>query len=213
VAYLKRVRGVRTGPCIAGHPVPEHWELLLGGLAREIVKRLGAKDVEDAARQIFHYPALLHTAVCSPQIFVEGEYSVEWARLCAAGETPMGAGVRFPEARVDVRIPLDIYLGPCALWSLRTDAVAANWRKNAPDLYPAYVKWNGRHPHAYFRDVFPTHAFEAADKLGLVGLANARCLRRGRRCTAVAAWVYWIRHRRMPQIDQQLSRLPTFDLV
>jgi len=213
VRYLKRVRGVRAGPCIAGHPVPEHWELLLGGLAREIAKRLGAKDVEDAARQIFHYPALLHTAVCSPQIAVEGRYGVEWARLCAAGEAPMGAGVRFPEAPVDVRIPLDIYLGPCALWSLKTDDVVANWRKNASDLYPAYVKWNGKHPHAYFRDVFPTLAFEAADQLGLVGLANARCRSRERRCTAVAAWVYWIRHKRMPQIDQQLGRLLTFDFV
>jgi len=210
---LKRVRGVRAGPCIAGHPVPEHWEVLLGDLAREIVKRLGAKDVEDAARQIFHYPTLLHTAVCSPQIFVEGEYSGEWARLCAAGETPMGAGVRFPEVPVDVRIPLDIYLGPCALWSLKTSNVVINWRKNAPDLYPAYVKWNGRHPHAYFRDAFSTLAFEAADKLGLVGLANARCRSRERRCSAVAAWVYWIRHKRMPQIDQQLGRLLTFDLV
>jgi hypothetical protein len=213
VKYLKRVRGVRAGPCIAGHPVSEHWELLLGDLAREIVKRLGAKDVEDAARQIFLYPALLHTAVCSPQIVVEGRYGVEWARLCAAGETPMGAGVRFPETQVDVRIPLDIYLGPCALWSLRSKAVETNWRKNAPDLYPAYLRWNGKHPHAYFRDVFPTLAFEAADKLGLVGLANARCGRRGRRCTAVAAWVYWIRHKRMPQIDQQLGRLLPLDLV
>jgi len=213
VRYLKRVRGVRAGPCIAGHPVPEHWELLLGGLAREIVKRLGAKDVEDAARQIFHYPALLHTAVCSPQIFVEGEYGSEWARLCAAGEAPMGAGVRFPEVQVDAYIPLEIYLGPCALWSLKTDDVVANWRKNASDLYPAYVKWDGRYPHAYFRDVFPTLAFEAADRLGLVGLANARCRSRGRRCTAVAAWVYWLRHKRMPQIDQQLGRLLTFDFV
>ncbi len=210
--YLKRVRGVRTGPCIAGHPVPEHWELLLGGLAREIVKRLGAKDVEDAARQIFHYPTLLYR-LCDPPLVVEGRYGAEWARLCAAGETPMGAGVRFPETPVDVRIPLDIYLGPCALWSLRNKAVETNWRKNAPDLYPAYFKWGGRHPHAYFRDTFPTLAFEAADQLGLVGLANASCGRRGRKCTAVAAWVYWIRHRRMPQIDQQVGRLLTFDLV
>lgn len=61
--------------------------------------------------------------------------------------------------------------------------------------------------HAYFRDVFPVVAFEAADQLGLVGLANARYGRRGRRRTAVAAWVYWIRNRRMPQIDLQLGRL------
>jgi hypothetical protein len=212
VRYLKRVRGVRAGPCIAGHPVPEHWELLLGGLAREIIKRLGAKDVEDAARQIFHYPTLLYR-LCDPPVVVEGRYGEEWARLCAAGEAPMGAGVRFPEAPVDVRIPLDIYLGPCALWSLRSKAVEANWRKHAPNLYPEYVKWNGRYPHAYFRDVFPTLAFEAADRLGLVGLANARCRSRERRCTAVAAWVYWIRHKRMPQIDQQLGRLLTFDFV
>jgi hypothetical protein len=207
VRYLKRARGVRTGPCIAGDPVPEHWELLLGDLAREIVRRLGAKDVEDAARQIFQYPALLHTAVCSPQIIVEGRYGGEWTRLCAAGEAPMGAGVRFPETPVDARIPLNIYLGPCALWSLKTEKVVVNWRKNAPDLYPIYRRWGGRHPHAYFRDAFPTLAFEAADQLGLVGLANARCKRRGMRCTAVAAWVYWIRHRRMPQIDLQLGQL------
>jgi len=212
VRYARRARGVRAGPCIAGHPVPEHWEALLGDLAREIVRRLGAKDVEDAARQIFHYPTLLYR-LCDPPVVVEGRYGVEWARLCAAGEAPMGAGVRFPEVQVDARIPLDIYLGPCALWSLRSKAVAANWRKNAPDLYPAYSRWDGRYPHAYFRDVFPAVAFEAADQLGLVGLANARCGRRGRRCTAVAAWVYWIRNRRMPQIDLQLGRLLSFDLV
>jgi len=120
------------------------------------------------------------------------------------GPLPRGPG--------DARIPLDIYLGPCALWALRSKAVAANWRKHAPDLYPAYSRWDGRYPHAYFRDVFPALAFEAADRLGLLGLANARCGRRERRCTAVAAWVYWIRNRRMPQIDLQLGRL-LFDLV
>ena len=201
-----------VGPCIAGHLVPEHWEALLGDLAKELVKRLGARDVEDAARQVFHYPWLLHTALCHPPVAVEGRRGWEWTAFCTTGRTPSGAGVRFPLAQVDARLQLRIYIGPCALWSLKTEDVMLNWRKHAPDLYPAYSRWDGRYPHAYFRDAFPAAAFEAADRLGIAGLASARCGDGRRKCTAVAAWVYWLTHKRMPQIDAQLGLLTNFSL-
>ena len=74
--------------------------------------------MEYVAWQIFHYPTLLHTAVCSPQM-----------ALCRWRD-PMGGGCPPPEAQVDLRIPLDIYLSPCALWSPRTNAVVTHWRKD-----------------------------------------------------------------------------------
>jgi len=65
---LEGVLAVEGGAGPSQPPRPGATETLLGGLAREIVKYPGARDVEYVMWQIFHYPTLLHTAVCSPQM-------------------------------------------------------------------------------------------------------------------------------------------------
>jgi hypothetical protein len=113
--------------------------------------------------------------------------------------------MRFPRIDVGEELPgVRIRLSPAALL-LPFDRYRERWRTNAPTLYKAAggVIPTRAHPHYYLSQLFPQELRALAAR-GYVWVANTKS--GGRRNHALAEWLYWLDHARMPHIDLMLGR-------
>jgi len=197
----------QVDPAILLHRDPRAWEELLGWRCIETIMRkmklLGVGDLYSLVDFFFEYPQsspdLLHG------VKFEGEHGEEWRAYVERRSLSLGARMRFP--RVDVGEELRgvrIRLSPAALL-LPFDRYRETWRTNAPTLYRAAggVIPTRAHPHYYLSQLFPQELRALAAR-GYVWVANARS--EGRRNHALAEWLYWLDHARMPHIDLMLGR-------
>jgi len=197
----------RVDPSILIHRDPRAWEELLGwGCVEAIMRRvglLGVRDLYSLVDLFFEHPQ------SSPDLLLgvrfEGEYGEEWRAYAERRRLGLGARMRFP--RVDVGVRLDgvrVRLSPAALL-LPFDRYRERWRRDAHTLYRATggLIPTRAHPHYYLGLLFP-EGLRALAARGYVWVANARS--GGRLNHALAEWLYWLDHARMPHIDLMLGR-------
>jgi hypothetical protein len=189
------------------HRDPRAWEELLGWRCVEAIMRkmklLGVGDLYSLVDFFFEYPQ------SSPDLLLgvrfEGEHGEEWRAYVERRRLSLGARMKFPRIDVDVRLEgVRIRLSPAALL-LPFDRYRERWRRDAYTLYKATggVVPTRAHPHYYLSQLFPQELRALAAR-GYVWVANTRS--GGRRNHALAEWLYWLDHARMPHIDLMLGR-------
>jgi hypothetical protein len=189
------------------HRDPHAWEELLDWKCVEAIMRkvgsLGVRDLYSLVDLFFEYP---HS---SPDLLLgvrfEGERGEEWRAYVERRRLSLGARMKFPHIDVDVRLErVRIRLSPTALL-LPFDRYRERWRRDAYTLYTATggVIPTRAHPHYYLSQLFPQELRALAAR-GYVWVANTRS--GGRRNHALAEWLYWLDHARMPHIDLMLGR-------
>jgi hypothetical protein len=197
----------RVDPSILIHRDPHAWEELLGWKCVEAIMRkvgsLGVRDLYSLVDLFFEYPQ------SSPDLLLgvrfEGERGEEWRAYVERRRLGLGARMKFPRIDVDVRLEgVRIRLSPAALL-LPFDRYRERWRRDAYTLYKATggVIPTRAHPHYYLSQLFPQELRALAAR-GYVWVANTRS--GGRRNHALAEWLYWLDHARMPHIDLMLGR-------
>ena len=206
---VSRAMACRPGvdPSILIHRDPRAWEELLGwGCIEAFVRNvdfLGVRDLYSLVDLFFEYPEDSPGRLLGVRF--EGERGEEWRAYAERRRLCLGARMRFP--RVDVGVRLDgvrVRLSPAALLlPFRKHREA--WRTNAPTLYRAAggLIPTRAHPHHYLAQLFP-EGLRALAARGYVWAANARS--EGRLNHALAEWLYWLDHARMPHIDAMLGR-------
>jgi len=194
-------------PSLLIHRDPRAWEELLGWRCVEAIMRkmslLGVKDLYSLVDLFFEYPEESPGRLLGVKF--EGERGEEWRAYVERCRLNLGARMKFP--RVDVGEELRgvrIRLSPAALL-LPFDRYREAWRINAPTLYKATggVIPTRAHPHYYLSQLFPQELKALATR-GYVWVANTKS--EGRRNHALAEWLYWLDHARMPHIDAMLGR-------
>jgi hypothetical protein len=194
-------------PSLLIHRDPRAWEELLGWRCVEAIMRkmklLGVGDLYSLVDFFFEYPQsspdLLHG------INFEGERGEEWRKYVERRRLSLGARMKFPHIDAREELPgVRIRLSPAALL-LPFDRYRETWRTNAPTLYRAAggVIPTRAHPHYYLSQLFPRELRALAAR-GYVWVANTKS--EGRRNHALAEWLYWLDHARMPHIDLMLGK-------
>jgi len=194
-------------PSVLIHRDPRAWEELLGWRCVEAIMRkmslLGVKDLYSLVDLFFEYPEESPGRLLGVKF--EGEHGEEWRAYVERRRLSLGARMRFP--RVDVGEELRgvrIRLSPAALL-LPFDRYRERWRRDAYTLYKATggVIPTRAHPHYYLSQLFPQELRALAAR-GYVRVANtwSGCCRNH----ALAEWLYWLDHARMPHIDAMLGR-------
>jgi hypothetical protein len=189
------------------HRDPRAWEELLGQRCIEAVMRnvhfLGIKDIYSLVDLFFEHPEDSPGRLLG--ISFEGEYREEWRAYVERRWLSLGARMRFPRVDVDVRLDgVRIRLSPAALL-LPFDRYRERWRRDAHTLYKVTggVVPTRAHPHYYLSQLFPQELRALAAR-GYVWVANTKS--GGRRNHALAEWLYWLDHARMPHIDLMLDK-------
>ena len=197
----------QVDPAILIHRDPRAWEELLGwGCVEAIMRKmklLGVGDLYSLVDFFFEYPQ------SSPDLLLgvefEGEHGEEWRAYVERRRLSLGSRVKFPHVDVGEELRgVRIRLSPAALL-LPFDRYRETWRTNAPTLYRAAggVIPTRAHPHYYLSQLFPQELRALAAR-GYVWVANTKS--EGRRNHALAEWLYWLDHARMPHIDLMLGR-------
>ena len=197
----------QVDPAILLHRDPRAWEELLGLRCIETIMRkmklLGVGDLYSLVDFFFEYPQsspdLLHG------VKFEGEHGEEWRAYVERRRLSLGARLKFPRIDVDIRLDgVRIRLSPAALL-LPFDRYRERWRRDAYTLYKATggVVPTRAHPHYYLSQLFP-QVLRALAARGYVWVANtwSGCCRNH----ALAEWLYWLDHARMPHIDLMLGK-------
>ncbi len=194
-------------PSLLIHRDPRAWEELLGwGCVEAIMRKmslLGVKDLYSLVDLFFDYPEDSPGRLLGVKF--EGEHGEEWRAYAERRRLSLGARMRFPRIEVGEELRgVRIRLSPAALL-LSFDRYRETWRTNAPTLYRATggVIPTRAHPHYYLSQLFPQRLRALAAR-GYVWVANTRS--EGRRNHALAEWLYWLDHARMPHIDAMLGR-------
>jgi len=194
-------------PSILIHRDPRAWEELLGWRCVEAIMRkmklLGVGDLYSLVDFFFEYPEESPWRLLGLKF--EGEHGEEWRAYAERHRLSLGARMKFPHIDVDVRLEgVRIRLSPAALL-LPFDRYRERWRRDAYTLYKATggVIPTRAHPHYYLSQLFPQELRALAAR-GYVWVANTRsgCCRNH----ALAEWLYWLDHARMPHIDAMLGR-------
>jgi len=197
----------QVDPAILLHRDPRAWEELLGWRCVEAIMRrmslLGVKDLYSLVDLFFEYPEESPGRLLGVKF--EGERGEEWRAYVERRSLSLGARMRFPRIDVGEELPgVRIRLSPAALL-LPFDRYKERWRRDAYTLYKATggVVPTRAHPHYYLSQLFPQELRALAAR-GYVWVANTRS--EGRRNYALAEWLYWLDHARMPHIDLMLGR-------
>jgi hypothetical protein len=193
-------------PSILIHRDPRAWEELLGWECVEAIMRnvdFLVKDLYSLVDLFFEHPEDSPGRLLG--IEFKGEYGEEWRAYVERRRLSLGARMKFP--RIDVGKELRgvrIRLSPAALL-LPFSKYKEAWRRDAYTLYKATggVIPTRAHPHYYLSQLFPQELRALAAR-GYVWVANTES--GGRRNHALAEWLYWLDHARMPHIDLMLGR-------
>ena len=194
-------------PSVLIHRDPRAWEEALGWGCLDAFMRnvdfLGVKDLYSLVDLFFEHPEDSPGRLLG--IMFEGKYGREWNAYVERRQLSLGARLKFPYMDVDEELRgVRIRLSPAALL-LPFDRYRETWRTNASTLYRATggVMPTRAHPHYYLRQLFPQGLRTLAAR-GYVWVANTKS--EGRRNHALAEWLYWLDHARMPHIDLMLGR-------
>jgi hypothetical protein len=133
----------------------------------------------------------------------EGECAPLWEDYVRRRRVGMGARTPFPRVDVGVELDVDIRISPAYLL-LPFHDVKRSWQRNAPTLLKYIPEMpTAVDPHYYISMAFPPQ-LRALSARGYVWVANTKS--RDRRNHALAEWLYWLDHARMPHIDLMLGR-------
>ena len=193
-------------PSVLIHRDPRAWEELLGwGCVEAIMRNVDflVKDLYSLVDLFFEHPEDSPGRLLG--IEFKGEYGEGWRAYVERRRLSLGARMKFP--RIDVEEELRgvrIRLSPAALL-LPFSKYKEAWRKDAYTLYKATggVIPTRAHPHYYLSQLFPRE-LRALAAGGYVWVANtwSGCCRNH----ALAEWLYWLDHARVPHIDAMLGR-------
>jgi len=207
VTMASRVCRPHVDPSVLIHRDLRAWEELLGWGCLEVFMRnvefLGVKDLHSLVDLFFEYPEDSPGRLLGVRF--EGRRGEEWRAYVERRRLSLGARMRFP--RIDMGEELRgvrIRLSPAALL-LPFDRYREAWRRDAYTLYKATggAVPTRAHPHYYLSQLFPQELRALAAR-GYVWAANTRS--GGRLNHALAEWLYWLDHARMPHIDLMLGR-------
>jgi hypothetical protein len=194
-------------PSLLIHRDPRAWEELLGWRCVETFMRkmslLGVKDLYSLVDFFFEYPEESPGRLLGVKF--EGEHGDEWKAYVERRRISLGVRMKFPQKDVGEELRgVRIRLSPAALL-LPFNKYKEAWRTNAPTLYKVAggVIPTRAHPHYYLSQLFPQELRALAAR-GYVWVANTKS--EGRRNHALAEWLYWLDHARMPHIDAMLGR-------
>ena len=202
-----RICRPHVDPSVLIHRNPRAWEELLGWGCLDAFMRnvnfLGIKDLYSLVDLFFEHPEDSPGRLLG--VMFEGRYGKEWKAYAERRQLSLSARMKFP--RIDVGEELRgvrIRLSPAALL-LPFRKHKETWRTNASTLYRAAggVIPTRAHPHYYLSQLFPRELRALAAR-GYVWVANTRS--EGRLNHALAEWLYWLDHARMPHIDLMLGR-------
>jgi hypothetical protein len=192
-------------PSILIHRDPRAWEELLGWRCVEAflerAREVGVRDLQGLVDYSFSAPSTMWILLAGVE-FV-GSYASCWEDYVRRRRVGMGARTPFPWLDVGVELDVDIRISPAYLL-LPFEETKRTWQRNAPTLL-RYIPEipTALDPHYYISMVFPPQLRSLADR-GYVWVANTNS--RGRRNHALAEWLYWLDHARMPHIDLILGR-------
>jgi len=202
-----RICRPHVDPSVLIHRNPRAWEELLGWGCLDAFMRnvnfLGIKDLYSLVDLFFEHPEDSPGRLLG--VMFEGRYGKEWKAYAERRQLSLSARMKFP--RIDVGEELRgvrIRLSPAALL-LPFDRYRERWRRDAHTLYKATgsVVPTRAHPHYYLSQLFPQELRVLAAR-GYVWVANTKSGRRHNH--ALAEWLYWLDHARMPHIDLMLGR-------
>jgi hypothetical protein len=195
----------RIDPSILIHRDPRAWVELLGWKCVEAflerAREVGVRDLQSLVDYSFGAPSTMWILLTGVEF--EGECAPLWEDYVRRLRVGMGPRTPFPWVEVGVELDVDIRISPAYLL-LPFNDVKRSWQRNAPTLLkyipeiPTAVD-----PHYYISMAFPPQ-LRALSARGYVWVANTKS--RGRRNHALAEWLYWLDHARMPHIDLMLGR-------
>jgi hypothetical protein len=154
--------------------------------------------------------ALVDCSVSSPSamrlvlagVRFSGRYGREWEDYLR-GKLEMGARMKFPKVEAVRRDDLWIQISP-AYMLLPFDETKRTWQRKAHTLLKHLKDIPTSHnPHSYISLVFPEELRALAAK-GYVWAASIKS--RDRYNDALAEWLYWLDHVRMPHIDATMGK-------
>jgi len=192
-------------PSILIHRDPRAWEELLGWRCVEAflegARGVGVGDLQSLVDYSFGAPSTMWILLAGVEF--EGECAPLWEDYVRRRRVGMGARTPFPRVDVGLELDVDIRISP-AYMLLPFDDVKRSWQRNAPTLLKYIPEIpTALDPHYYISMAFPPQLRGLAER-GYVWVANTKS--RGRRNHALAEWLYWLDHARMPHIDVALGR-------
>jgi len=192
-------------PSILIHRDPRAWEELLGScvdLFIEKMRGVGVGDLRSLVDYSFEGPSAMWLFL--RRLEFAGDHAAGWNTYVRERWVPMGARMRWPYMQETARMDdLRVRISP-AFMLLPYDQHKETWRVNASTLLryiriiPTFYQ-----PHYYLSLALPRRLRDLA-RNGYVWVANVRS--QGRRSSALAEWLYWLDHGRMPHIDVEMGR-------
>jgi hypothetical protein len=167
----------------------------------ERARGVGVRDLPGLVDYSFGAPSTMWILLAGVEF--EGECAPLWEDYIRRRRVGMGACTRFPRLNADIELDVDIRISPAYLL-LPFEETKRTWQKNAPTLLKYIPEIpTALDPHYYISMLFPPQLRDLATR-GYVWVANTKS--RGRRNHALAEWLYWLDHARMPHIDLILGR-------
>ena len=190
----------RVDPSILIHRDPRAWEELLGWGCIEAflegARFVGVDSLDSLVDYSVSSPSAMRLVLAGVRF--SGRYGREWEDYLR-GKLEMGARMKFPKVETGVRRDdVWIQISP-AYMLLPFDETKRTWQRKAHTLLKHLRDIPTSHnPHSYISLVFPEELRALAAK-GYVWAASIKS--RDRYNDALAEWLYWLDHVRMPHID------------
>jgi len=195
----------RVDPSILIHRDPRAWEELLGWGCIEAflegARFVGVDSLDFLVDYSVSSPSAMRLVLAGVRF--SGRYGREWEDYLR-GKLEMGARMKFPKVEAGVRRDdLWIQISP-AYMLLPFDETKRTWQRKAHTLLKHLKDIPTSHnPHSYISLVFPEE-LRALSARGYVWAASIKS--RDRYNDALAEWLYWLDHVRMPHIDANMGK-------
>jgi hypothetical protein len=189
-------------PSILIHRDPRAW--LLGWRCVEAflegAREVGVRDLQSLVDYSFSAPSTMWILLAGVEF--EGECAPLWEDYIRRRRVGMGARTPFLWLDVGVELDVDIRISPAYLL-LPFEETKRTWQRNTPTLlrYISEIP-TALDPHYYISMTFPPQ-LRAFSARGYVWVANTKsgCCRNH----ALAEWLYWLDHAKMPHIETLLG--------
>jgi hypothetical protein len=186
-------------PSILIHRDPSAWEEMLGWSCIEAflegARFVGVDSLDALVEYSVSSPSAMRLVLAGVEF--AGRRGREWEDYLR-GKLEMGARMKFPKVEAARRDDLWIQISP-AYMLLPFDETKRTWQRKAHTLLKHLKDIPTSHnPHSYISLVFPEE-LRALSARGYVWAASIKS--RDRYNDALAEWLYWLDHVRMPHID------------
>ncbi|MFZ8810804.1 MAG: hypothetical protein ACO2PN_22195 [Pyrobaculum sp.] len=191
-------------PSILIHQDPQAWEELLGWSCIEAflegAKFVGVDNLDALVEYSVSSPSAMRLVLAGTKF--SGQHRQEWEDYLR-GKLEMGARMKFPKVEAARRDDLWIQISP-AYMLLPFDETKRRWQRVAytllkyvPDI-PTHYK-----PREFISALLPPE-LRALSARGYVWAASIKS--RDRYNDALAEWLYWLDHARLPHIDVKMDK-------